>query len=410
MTIIEFFDKSSIENIAGCLLCKPEKMILVGNNPKLLSKANYHYSTFLKNKNVETEISTISTSKNHLGSIIDTLAEIVETHNDCVFDLTGGDDLYLVAVGNIMNRYGNRVQCHRFNFRTDSLIDCDADGNTCAVDSFDISIEDNIRIYGGELVSDPGNELYTHPWDFNDEFLEDIALMWNVCKKNPRMWNNHIATLGALFDFFGEEDQLSLTFDVQKASLLLPENGIKYFFVDWMMQELHKVGLITNLSVTDYEISFSIKNEQIKRTLTIAGQILELLIASRLLQLQEADGSQTYHEVMVGAVIDWDPMDDDSSRTLNEIDVIAMKGSLPIFISCKNGMFDANELYKLNTVATRFGNKYAKKILVSTELARLGARSESVRTRMENMGIRSIDNIAKMSAHDLDKILKSLWI
>lgn len=410
MTIIEFFDKSSIENIAGCLLCKPEKMILVGNNPKMLVKAASHYESFLKSKGIETQISTISTSKNHLGSIIDALTKIVETHDDCVFDLTGGDDLYLVAVGNIMNIYGNRVQCHRFNFRTDSLIDCDADGNTCAVGSFDISIADNIRIYGGELVTDPENELYTHPWDFNAEFLGDIALMWDICKKNPRMWNNHIATLGALFDIFGEETRLSLTFNVQKASLLLPENNVKYFFVDWIMEELHKCGLLTVLFTNDSEISFCFKNEQIKRTLTVSGQILELLIASRLLLLREADGSQIYHEVMVGAVIDWDPMDDDSARTLNEIDVIAMKGTLPIFISCKNGMFDANELYKLNTVATRFGNKYSKKILTSTELARLGARSESVRIRMENMGIRSIDNIAKMSTHDLDRILKSLWI
>ena len=34
MTIVEFFDKTAIENIAGTLLCKPEKVIFVGDKRK----------------------------------------------------------------------------------------------------------------------------------------------------------------------------------------------------------------------------------------------------------------------------------------------------------------------------------------------------------------------------------------
>ena len=149
MTIIEFFDKASIENIAGALLCEPKQVILIGDKRKQLERTKSLYQSILVKNNIPTEISYRSVNKNNLQDIISTLEQVTENCEDCVFDLTGGEELYLVAVGTIMERYKGRVQCHRFNFRNDALNDCDADGNVCASKSFDISIEDNINIYGG---------------------------------------------------------------------------------------------------------------------------------------------------------------------------------------------------------------------------------------------------------------------
>ena len=70
-----------------------------------------------------------------------------------------------------------------------------------------------------------------------------------------------------------------------------------------------------------------------------------------------------------------------------------MKLGYTNFILCKNGDFDANELYKLNTVAEHFGNKYSKKVLVSTELDKLGEKSDYIGARMDDMGIRSVENV-----------------
>ena len=82
---------------------------------------------------------------------------------------------------------------------------------------------------------------------------------------------------------------------------------------------------------------------------------------------------------------------------------------IPIFISCKNGDFDANELYKLNTVAEHFGSKYSKKVLVSTELDKLGEKSNYIRARMDDMGIRSVENVDEMNDSEFERVLKSLW-
>ena len=86
--------------------------------------------------------------------------------------------------------------------------------------------------------------------------------------------------------------------------------------------------------------------------------------------LKDNDGNKLYNDVKVGVLIDWDTDESDAASTLNEIDVLAMKDTIPVFISCKSGIFDTNELYKLKSVASRFGDDYAKCVLVATSMER----------------------------------------
>lgn len=233
--------------------------------------------------------------------------------------------------------------------------------------------------------------------------------MWDICRKNTRLWNAHVGTLGAICEMFEMQDALSVSFDKDIASSTLKQKGIKFVCIAWIMSELQKHGLIHSLAIQD-TVSFIFKNEQVKKCLTVSGQILELAVAKAMRSIKNDDGEPLYHDVKVGVVIDWDgTAETDEYRTINEIDVMAMKGSIPIFISCKNGDFDSNELYKLNTVAEHFGNKYSNKVLVSTELDKLGEKSDYIRARMADMGIRNIENVDEMSDGEFERVLKSLW-
>ena len=409
MTIIEFFDKTSIENVASALFCRPEKVILIGDNRKQMNKAIERYRRVLDEKHIDTELSSRTVNKNDLHEIVQTLSALVEEEGNLTFDLTGGEDLYLVAVGIIMNQYGERVQYQRFNFRNETISDSDADGYKSKAEIFDISVEDNIDIYGGEIVTDAEKEVFTYPWDFNEDFEQDIDAMWEVCRKNPRLWNAHIGTIGAICNTFEMPDALSVSYNKDVAAEELQQNGIRYFFVNWIMFELQRLGLIRRLIIQD-TVFFVFKNEQVKRALTVSGQVLELYVAKMMRSLKDKDGTPLYHDVKVGVVIGWDESDtEDIYQTINEIDVIAMKGAVPVFISCKNGYFNVDELYKLNTVATRFGNKYAKKVLICTKLDKLGESAEYMRARMDDMSIRYIDNVDKMDDADFSRCLKSLW-
>ncbi len=410
MVMVEFFDKAALENICGALLCKPEKVIFVGSSRSKMERSMELYRTVLYSRGIFTELSCVAVSRNHLQAIVDKLEQIVEgCEDECVFDLTGGDDLYLVAVGIIMERYNDRIQCHRFNFLQDKIYDCDADGTVLDVKSFDISVSDNISIYNGEIVTSSYDGCFTYFWDFNADFLNDVRSMWEICKQNPKMWNAQIGTLGAVCDKLRMPSSLDVKFDQRDAQAAFSYDHIRYTCEPQLLCELQNLGLITSLYI-DRTVSFRFKNEQVKKVLTVSGQILELFIASRLLSLRGEDGLHLYNDVKVGTVINWGQSENgDGIPTINEIDVIAMKGSIPVFISCKNGFFDANELYKLNTVADRFGNKYAKKVLVATDIDSLGSRGDYLISRMHDMGIRCITDLDQMQDTELDRILASLW-
>ena len=108
MTYIEFFDKDACENICSCVINPPKRVILIGNNKKLLEKHTERYSELFQSKGYDIDFQFRSVNKNQIQSILSVLAEIVEEYDECVFDLTGGDELYLTAVGILYERYRDK--------------------------------------------------------------------------------------------------------------------------------------------------------------------------------------------------------------------------------------------------------------------------------------------------------------
>ena len=410
MVIVEFYDDNALENICGALVCRPERVILVGADEEKLRESVDLYAGVLRDNNISTRLEYKVIELNSLGSVVERLSGIVEMcDGSCTFDLTGGDELYLVAVGILKERYGPRVHFHRFNLSQNRILDSDNDGKTPDVSSFDVSVEDVITINGGVLVEDPVKLWYTYPWRFSSEFISDIYSMWSVCCSDHKLWNLQLTTLGAICDMISMPSSLSVSFNQYGAELLLKKNRIKYTIVPSILEKLESFGLITSLFIGD-GVSFRFKNEQVKKTLTTAGQVLELYVASCLLDIKDKNGSPLYHDVKVGAVINWDEEDNADPPIINEIDVIAMHGAIPVFISCKNGFFDTNELYKLSTVADRFGDDQARKVLITSSISNVGAKADQLMARMEEMDIRCIDMLSYPERSDLVAALESLWI
>ena len=92
MTIIEFYDKMSVENIVSALLCAPEKVIFVGDNRKKIQRSIALYEEVVSSRGMETTFLYKIVGKNNLNDIIETLTEIVEENTDCIFDLNGGEE------------------------------------------------------------------------------------------------------------------------------------------------------------------------------------------------------------------------------------------------------------------------------------------------------------------------------
>ena len=129
MTYVEFYDNNEAENICACLAYAPERLILVGPKGDLLEDRKQRYQALLDLRNIKPEIICRTVNRNQIKVIIDQLSELVETYDDIAFDLTGGEDLYLTAVGIVTERYSARnIQMHRFNFQSGTVYDCDLDG------------------------------------------------------------------------------------------------------------------------------------------------------------------------------------------------------------------------------------------------------------------------------------------
>jgi hypothetical protein len=173
-------------------------------------------------------------------------------------------------------------------------------------------------------------------------------------------------------------------------------------------------GLITYFSDAGGTVSVSYKNFQVKRCLINEGRALEMRMYKAAMEARNPDGSPVYQDVLSGVVIDWDGQCHDESAgespdTENEIDVMLMHGIVPVFISCKNGTVRNDELYKLNTVAERFGGKYAKKVLIAPALKYMGDTAEQVRQRAADMGIYILEDVYEVDDETTRNNIGQLW-
>lgn len=408
MTYIEFFDKTAIENLCACLTDAPEQVIFLGDNGKRMRRHIANYEKIFRDRGQSIRFSYRTVSKSNLSAAIETLERIVEDCDDCAFDITGGEEILLLALGIVQERHPDRnIQIHRFNVRHNTVCDCDADGQTIYKDTPTLSVADNILLYGGDIVYSDISGNKTYLWDLTPDFIADIDAMWSILRdRKPAKWNKQIKTLEKAEET-GEKSEDLLT-------TTAPITDKKPYINDEIITDLQDAGLLTEFVCTDEQLRIRYKNHQVKRCLTKAGQVLEMKVYRLAKALEETDGTKVYDDAVNGVVIDWDgDLNEDSTQptydTRNEIDVLLTHGIVPVFISCKNGYVTADELYKLNTVATRFGGKYAKKVLVATALDELGDAGEYFRKRAEDMNIKILDNVQKLTDKEFSEKLRTLW-
>lgn len=415
MTYIEFVDKTAAENVCACFANPPERVILVGAEPKVLSAICKRYGEIFRDRGIDIEFIPRKIPRYDISRIIEEFSDIVNTYSDCVFDLTGGEDLYLVGIGVIRERFKDKnIQMHRFNIQNNTIKDCDSDGETIIDGEMpEMTIRENIRIYGGDVVYGNDRENATYEWDMNKYFKADIEALWDICRRNTTKWNKQMSTLDAACECCLEDcDEATVRARVSDVTEALSREHQKMSFDIAFFERLKKGGFVKEFSCDEETIYVRFKNEQIKKCLTKAGQVLEMKVFMEAATLRDESGEYFFCDVMNGVQIDWDGEiheSEGSYDTQNEVDVVAMKGMVPVFISCKNGYVDVDELYKLSSVADRFGRQYARKILVVSKLHTARGFEGYLRQRAKDMGIWIIDNVAYMKGKQLGEELCLAW-
>lgn len=411
MTAVEFYDRTPIENVISSLTTVPDKIIFIGDG-KVMKKFDSVYRAFLEARGLNIELAYRNIKKNDLNNIVEVLSDIVEIEEQCVFDLTGGEDLVLVAMGIVFQKYSDKnIQMQRFNIRNSVVTDCDNDGTILYSGIPEVTVEEHIRLHGGVVRYENENDDRTFQWDLSDDFVNDIEKMWSICRTNPGLWNAQLNVLEA-FEACMVDPSLNVMVNISTIQEHLKYVGVKYVSIKGLLRALDQKHLIYSYADDGQNISFTYKNEQVKKCLIKAGTVLELKVLIAANSLFNKDGTVFYTDSMNGVYIDWDgnlhDLTDEEKDTENEIDVVLMKGLTPIFISCKNGQVDDDELYKLESVTNRFGGLYAKKVLIATYLGKKTKSMEYFKQRAKDMKINLIDGVHQLSDEQFAKMVKHL--
>ena len=176
-----------------------------------------------------------------------------------------------------------------------------------------------------------------------------------------------------------------------------------------LLGKLHRWGIIDDQSSKN-ALEYTYTSQLFRYCTLKAGNVLEVktLLEGRAVQ---ENGESYFSDCQMSVSIDWDgvvhdPMDR-VPETRNEIDVVLMHGTTPLLISCKNGNVGEDELYKLHTVAERFGGPYAKKMLIATDLDRKSpTANRAFIQRAWDMDIFLVTDAAELSGAEWCQIFK----
>ena len=261
MTYIEFLVKDAAENICSALTNPPDQVILIGDKAKLLKNHAARYAQFFEKRGIQIRFSYRTVNRNQIQSIIDTLSELVETYDDCVFDLTGGEELYLVATGIVFGRYPEKkIRMHRFNIRNNTIYDCDQDGITIYNgELLPLTVEENIRIYGGDIVYDDQKPDTTHRWNMDAEFKADVARMWDICRKDVREWNVQMGIFAAAELFCDENSSLTVVAPTSELMGHLNVSSSRFLRQNRILRELKAGGLLQTFHTDNQFVTITYK-------------------------------------------------------------------------------------------------------------------------------------------------------
>ena len=360
---IELFDKEPIENLITCLNLKIDKVVYFGYFDVMTQAAIETTKKSLRKMCGDVETEFVEVSRKELSKGVDALERVVEREtkagNKCFFDLTGGEDLVLVAMGILSTQYD--CPMHRFEISTGTLrmmnrFDMPGIETMLERRNLNLTLDDIIGFQGGILYYDEEQEYQNHLDE--PEFFEDVKAMWSIGSKSNRKWNGLCSVLKECGDYMDEDFHVKMPeCELEAVTKRVPQIGSLERLYPYL-EKLERKGVLFGLRTENNYVYFSYKNESIQEILIDAGKLLELVT---YLQMKLTG---RYSDCRTGVKIDWDGITrNDKSDVNNEIDVMLLEGYTPIFISCKNGKVDQMPLYELDTVASRFGGKYVKKEL-----------------------------------------------
>ncbi|EOU1463794.1 DUF1887 family protein [Clostridium perfringens] len=244
----------------------------------------------------------------------------------------------------------------------------------------DLDVEDIIDSIGASIVVD-STEISE---------INIIETMTNYIASNLDLWKKYKIRLSDNSVFIHDESNpRSIKIDKE----LLSREEV--MLLDKILNFLEKNGQI-KVKELEQCLKVTFQNEFIKGFIFKSGTWLEVLTKNIIEEIKSID------DIKSGLLFLWN---DKESRVKNELDVVAIKDSVLICVSCKDSKkYDEVALNELNVYSEQLGGENVIKILVATH----HPIKSSISKRAKEMGINLVvfDGNKKAFKEELEKIIK----
>ena len=370
-TLIELYDERAIENVLTADLFRPRRIVFLCPAEVAQSRARQEQiGAFFRYRGWEPELIFQETSLYKVDSILRQLLAINEKYPDCAMDVTGGSDAELFAAGMFAARAN--VRAFTYSRRKNRFYNISgaefAENLPCDIS---YTVKEFFLMAGGTLL--PGrvdNGVLR-------EYLDDIDPFFDCFLRHRLDWANIITYMQRVSP---AESGQAQAMEVRGDYTVKGERGGRISANEDALRDFERIGFLRDLQIATGEgISFHFRDQNTRAWLRDVGSVLELYVYKACL---DAD---IFNDIISSAVVRWDEVLGHGS-VINEIDVMATRGVVPLFISCKVSDVKTEALNELAILRDRFGGKGAKAAIVST-----GRCNAAARHRAAQLGIVVID-------------------
>lgn len=370
--LVKIYDTEQINNLISILSFKPRKVIFLYDNryTKVENLNDIERACVERIENISFEFVSIDTQS--LDDIKSKCKRIIRYNKECVFDITGGEELapigvYLSCINGFIPMFKLDIDLKKFV----NVYGCNEISDEFVMPS--LNLETIMLSKGAQLSSC----LHPTPEDAQFRFLlafchtvfNNITPWKELCtyiQNGTKSLDPEHKSLNFNYPRNPKNDKLKLS--DQSAQLLICAQRFK---------------LIRDLELSDSNVKFIFNSANIKRYLTDFGSWLELYC---YITLKE---SGLFKDVKMSVRIEWNTEKDKRNEVVNEVDVTFFSGITPVFVSCKLSDPTAEALQELSIYPSYFGGKRSKCVLVTT--GNVQADKPRVALRAREMGIHIID-------------------
>ena len=380
MILIDFFDADLINTLVPVKTLQPDYVYFLLDERKEEDSMIQSVAETIYSWGYVKEIYYYPVDIYNLQEIRETLEEIRDNAKDeqIYMEFSGGSELMLAAGYEVCRSCG--AVATYVDLPGERLIDMQTGESLMKVKH--ISLDDYIDAIGARRLG--ASHTLPRPVDY-----EPVCKMAEIIFTRLTEWH-------AIQDYLSKNvssDKWYAPFRVPD-SLVYNEKRINTAF---LMGKFRDNGFVESLGNGRYRFL----DATYLQYMIVYGIWLEMYVYIKALDY--------FDEAYMGVLIDWRKDNSDDAQD-NEIDVLVMSKSTPIFISCKMKKPVNYDVYEVAYLATRLGGDNARSIMATTyNIGREDPWGNGIYGRLNkmNVGLVEVDNLVKKDSKEVwEKVMQ----